>query len=338
MEYMFKYDVYGKVENKEIKILELIPIKRRYVIKLKDDEVSSAKQLIDLLNHGTTLQELEKLFAKKETMNNIFVFLKKQYLLANYFGDNHPDDPFARQIEMLDSFNRSSVSTSKLQSDLSQKSVLIISAGGVGTALSNLLNSCGIGHIFIVDADIIENTNLSRQFLYNRDDVGKPKVEVLSQKLNKRGLGKVTGINAMLTLSNYKDILKDVGNVDLITGMPFPFSSSLNKLYKDILTLGYTMYAIGEHDAGPLFTKSNEIDKVANSIIAKYPATNFLNQRRDNPARHDRHPSFLPEIQITSSLAAAEIVKYFTQITTMNTENAMYSLHSDNYTVSLVKF
>ena len=60
MEYMFKYDVYGKVENKEIKILELIPIKRRYVIKLKDDEVSSAKQLIDLLNHGTTLQELEK--------------------------------------------------------------------------------------------------------------------------------------------------------------------------------------------------------------------------------------------------------------------------------------
>ena len=234
MEYMFKYDVYGKVENKEIKILELIPIKRRYVIKLKDDEVSSAKQLIDLLNHGTTLQELEKLFAKKETMNNIFVFLKKQYLLANYFGDNHPDDPFARQIEMLDSFNRSSVSTSKLQSDLSQKSVLIIGAGGVGTALSNLLNSCGIGHIFIVDADIIENTNLSRQFLYNRDDVGKPKVEVLSQKLNKRGLGKVTGINAMLTLSNYKDILKDVGNVDLITGMPFPFSSSLNKLYKDI--------------------------------------------------------------------------------------------------------
>lgn len=43
MEYMFKYDVYGKVENKEIKILELIPIKRRYVIKLKDDEVSSAE-------------------------------------------------------------------------------------------------------------------------------------------------------------------------------------------------------------------------------------------------------------------------------------------------------
>ena len=74
MEYMFKYDVYGKVENKEIKILELIPIKRRYVIKLKDDEVSSAKQLIDLLNHGTTLQELEKLFAKKKTRIKFFFF------------------------------------------------------------------------------------------------------------------------------------------------------------------------------------------------------------------------------------------------------------------------
>lgn len=111
MEYMFKYDVYGKVENKEIKILELIPIKRRYVIKLKDDEVSSAKQLIDLLNRGTTSQELENLVARKATMQNILHFFKKQYLLANYFGDNHSDDPFARQIEMLDSFNRSGVST-----------------------------------------------------------------------------------------------------------------------------------------------------------------------------------------------------------------------------------
>lgn len=277
----------------------------------------------------------------KQLCKTFCIFFKKQYLLANYFGDNHSDDPFARQIEMLDSFNRSGVSTSKLQTDLSQKSVLIIGAGGVGTSLSNLLNSCGIGHIYIIDADIIENTNLSRQFLYNRDDIGKPKVEVLSHKLNKRGLGKVTGINTMLTLSNYNNILKDIGKVDLITGMPFPFSSSLNKLYRDILSLGYTMYtmyAIGEHDAGPLFNKFNDIDKIANSIIAKYPATNFLNQRRDSPARHDRHPSFLPEIQITSSLAAAEIVKYFTQVTTMNTENAMYSLHSDNYTVSLVKF
>ncbi len=41
-------------------------------------------------------------FLPKETMNNIFVFLKKRYLLANYFGDNHPDDPLL-QIEMLDS-------------------------------------------------------------------------------------------------------------------------------------------------------------------------------------------------------------------------------------------
>lgn len=51
---------------------------------------------------------------------------KKQYLLANYFGDNHYDDPFARQIEMLDSFNRSGVSTSKLQADLSQKTDMYI--------------------------------------------------------------------------------------------------------------------------------------------------------------------------------------------------------------------
>lgn len=46
---------------------------------------------------------------------------KKQYLLAN-----HSDDPFARQIEMLDSFNGSGISTSKLQDDLSQKTDMYI--------------------------------------------------------------------------------------------------------------------------------------------------------------------------------------------------------------------
>ncbi|CQB89122.1 hypothetical protein [Lactobacillus iners] len=46
---------------------------------------------------------------------------KKQYLLAN-----HSDDPFARQIEMLDSFNGSGISTSKLQADLSQKTDMYI--------------------------------------------------------------------------------------------------------------------------------------------------------------------------------------------------------------------
>lgn len=51
---------------------------------------------------------------------------KKQYLLANYFGDNHSDDPFARQIEMLDSFNRSGVSTSKLQADLKRQICIFI--------------------------------------------------------------------------------------------------------------------------------------------------------------------------------------------------------------------
>ncbi|MCT7765991.1 hypothetical protein [Lactobacillus iners] len=46
---------------------------------------------------------------------------KKQYLLAN-----HSDDPFARQIEMLDSFNGSGVSTSKLQADLKRQIYIFI--------------------------------------------------------------------------------------------------------------------------------------------------------------------------------------------------------------------
>ncbi|MDU6570577.1 HesA/MoeB/ThiF family protein [Lactobacillus taiwanensis] len=337
MEYMFKYDVYGKINKNTIEILELVPKKRKYKIKLDAKDVSSAKTFISLLNQGTTSYNLKSILGKNSTINNIFKFLQEKNLLAKYFGDDHPNDPFARQIEMLDSFNRSSIPTLKLQKILNKKRILIIGAGGVGTALSNTLNACGIGHIFIIDADTIEHTNLSRQFLYNRDDIGKSKIKILSQKLNQRGLGKVTGINSMMKLSNYQSILKEIGKIDLITGMPFPFSNSLYNLYKGILSLGYPIYAIGEHDAGPIFHKIVELDKMTKSIISSYPVTDLLNQRRDEPSLHDRHPSFLPEIQISASLASAEIIKYFTQVSSMTTQNAMYSLHSDNYTVSLVK-
>lgn len=55
--------------------------------------------------------------------------------------------------------------------------VLIIGAGGLGSPASLYLAAAGVGRIGIVDADIVDETNLQRQIAHSLDTLGTPKVD-----------------------------------------------------------------------------------------------------------------------------------------------------------------
>lgn len=333
---MLKYDVYAKIlKNNKLEIIELTPKTTKYIVSYPLQDKKYVRSFVNAVNTGRTSLCLKELIKKNETLSMLQKFLENKHLMAHYFGDEHPDNPFARQLEMFESLNRSEQSIESFQKKLLKKTVLIIGAGGVGTALANTLNAIGIGKIIIADEDRIERTNLSRQFLYTEDDVGKLKVQVLAKYLNKRGLGEVIPVAKMVSKSNFCDIVDDLPKINLVAGLPFPASSSIADLYCYVINRGYEIYATGEHDAGPLFTNSTQVEVSKEFTLRSYPLTVLQDQRREQISAHDRHPSFLPEIMITTSLAASEIVKYFTGITKMNTDKRIYSLHSNNYTVSL---
>lgn len=69
------------------------------------------------------------------------------------------------------------------QVKLSESKVLVIGAGGLGCPALQYLAAVGIGTIGIVDFDIIAESNLQRQILYNTTDIGKLKVAVVYDKL-----------------------------------------------------------------------------------------------------------------------------------------------------------
>ena len=59
---------------------------------------------------------------------------------------------------------------------IKSKSVLLVGLGGVGGyALDSLVRS-GIGTIIIVDYDTVDVSNLNRQIITKRDNIGKYKV------------------------------------------------------------------------------------------------------------------------------------------------------------------
>lgn len=63
---------------------------------------------------------------------------------------------------------------------------LIIGCGGIGSLVTMQLAGAGIEDLILVDPDTIEASNLNRQFLWERNDVGRPKVEVLKNALERR--------------------------------------------------------------------------------------------------------------------------------------------------------
>ncbi len=61
------------------------------------------------------------------------------------------------------------------QEKLTQSSVLIIGAGGLGSPAALYLAASGIGKIVICDKDNVDLTNLQRQIIHNTDAIGLPK-------------------------------------------------------------------------------------------------------------------------------------------------------------------
>ncbi|MDX1943167.1 MAG: ThiF family adenylyltransferase [Saprospiraceae bacterium] len=61
--------------------------------------------------------------------------------------------------------------------------VLVVGAGGLGSPLLWYLAAAGVGHIGIVDGDVVDISNLHRQVLYTIHDLGQSKAEVAQKRL-----------------------------------------------------------------------------------------------------------------------------------------------------------
>jgi molybdopterin/thiamine biosynthesis adenylyltransferase len=62
------------------------------------------------------------------------------------------------------------------QEKLLQSHALVIGTGGLGSAAAPYLAAAGVGHITLIDDDMVELTNLQRQIMHTEDSVGKSKV------------------------------------------------------------------------------------------------------------------------------------------------------------------
>jgi molybdopterin-synthase adenylyltransferase len=155
------------------------------------------------------------------------------------------------------------------QNLLHDSTILIAGMGGLGCVVAQNLVRLGIGKLIILDYDTIAESNLNRQILFTKEDIGKQKVDIASKKLEEiTGFTKIIPIKCRITsteslqqelsehdyigiadcLDNYESryILEDIlepeqflvhggvmNDFGQITTIMKDFTISLKELYKD---------------------------------------------------------------------------------------------------------
>lgn len=96
------------------------------------------------------------------------------------------------------------------QQKLKAAKVLVVGSGGLGSPLLLYLAAAGVGTIGIVEFDTVDDSNLQRQVLYGKDDVGRLKAEAAKSRLESLNPHiQIQLHHARLSSENALDIVKD---------------------------------------------------------------------------------------------------------------------------------
>ncbi len=83
----------------------------------------------------------------------------------------------------------------KAQQKISKAVVAIVGVGALGSVAAELLARSGVNKLILIDRDVVEESNLSRQLLYSQKDIKKVKVLAAKERL--------TTINPDLKIETY---------------------------------------------------------------------------------------------------------------------------------------
>lgn len=68
--------------------------------------------------------------------------------------------------------------------ELQNATVLVVGIGGVGSHAAEALARAGIGHLLLLDGDVIQESNLNRQIHATVDTIGQAKVEAMKNRIH----------------------------------------------------------------------------------------------------------------------------------------------------------
>lgn len=90
---------------------------------------------------------------------------------------------------------------------LQQSTVMVVGCGAVGSFAIEALARCGVGHLILIDFDVVEESNINRQLFALESTIGKSKVDIAKQR--------ITDINPDIVVDTFKIFFDDNTVLDI---------------------------------------------------------------------------------------------------------------------------
>jgi len=127
---------------------------------------------------------------------------------------------------------------------LRDRRVAVVGLGATGSVLASWLARAGVGHLTLIDRDLVELSNLQRQLLYGEGDLGRPKAVAARERLAEANssielcaqVADLTSGNARELLAGF-DLIMDgtdnfearflINDVAILTGTPWIYTGAI---------------------------------------------------------------------------------------------------------------
>lgn len=240
--------------------------------------------------------------------------LSQRYSRAELFHSMYGVQPSERRQKLLDS------------------KVCIVGCGGIGTAIATHLVCNGVGSLTLIDADKVEESNLSRQLTFRHSDIGRPKTEALKdylQSLNPHAVLKqetrfvdhasdidLTPYSFGVVSGDRSGTLSAMNVAALRDGVPILHASYVNDIacWGPMVVPGVTgCFQCAQHFASQIKTGNPEDDEVLRRTLGRYTS-----------------PAISTVTMIASSFAANDIINHLLGAGPVHTKNQRCGVWSHN--------
>lgn len=138
---------------------------------LSPAQVEAAKRVVT----GVTLVELARILPGAEIAEMIAYF-DRHGLIRPVYHNQFIDTAWEKQVEYFTDFVDD---PNTAQNRLLAASVCVIGCGGGGNISVQHLVAAGVQNFILIDGDRVEKGNFNRQFCFDNEDLGQPKVAAL---------------------------------------------------------------------------------------------------------------------------------------------------------------
>lgn len=262
--------------------------------------------------------------SKSELKDVISYLLEEKLIIENEKYEALCDNKYSRQDLFFSLFTNDFKQNKEL---FANKKILILGLGGVGANVAFMLSRAGFENFILVDSDIVECSNLIRQYPYSENDVGKNKTEVLASKLK----GNIVIKNIMI--DNKEKILPEVQECDIvICTLDKPFRV-IRRLINDI--------CVSENKPVIFAGFAEHVAMIGPFVIPHETACLKCidKETTDIPLQNVKIvPSYGPMCAMISSIITNEIVKYFNNYISYNLKGKTMMFNFATYETQIINW